>query len=639
MLESLRKVTDNRIFRIIFALFLVIPFGLFGIDAYFKGGPTGGDTVATVGSARVTSGEYDQAVRQQTELYRQQFGRNFDASIMENPEVRRGVLDRLVNEKLLLVGANKNGMRLDDKTLADRISSTPEFQVGGRFSRQRYEEIARANNLSPVGLDERLREDFSQQQFRRSFTETAIVPRSTVESFIRLTEQTRDVAVVNLTPDQYASQVKVTPDQVKAFYEANKAARFTTPERVRVEFVELSLDALAAQAQAPAEEVKSIYEEGLKAGRWGTREERRASHVLIATKPDASEADKKAAQQKAQGIADAVRKNPKSFAEVAKKESQDPGSGAQGGDLGFFGRGAMVKPFEDAVYAAKKGDIVGPVQSDFGWHVIMVTDLKPEKVKSLAEATPEIEAQVKKGAAQRRFAETAEQFTNIVYEQPASLKPAAEMLKVAIQQSPWITKGQPAPHPLLGNPKLAGELFSDDVVKAKRNTAAIEVAPNTLVAARLLEHKPAEQRPFESVQAEIERQLQRDEAVKLAKADGEAKLKLLQEGKDAGVKWPAPLAVNRQKPGGLFPQVIDRAFRVDARKLPAYAGAESPMGYSLVQVTKVTQPEKIDEAQRTALGNQLRQAVSMVEMDAALDQLRRDVGVSVRKDALEKKPN
>ena len=638
MLENLRTITNNKIFRIIFALFLVVPFGLFGIEAYFQGGATGGDAVATVGPIKVTSAEYDQAVRQQTELYRRQFGNNFDPSLMDNPEVRRGILDRLVNEKLMLVGAEEAGMRLDDKTLADRILSMPEFQLGGRFSRQRYEEIARANGLTPVGLDERLREDFSQQQFRQSFMDTAIVPRSTVDNFIRLSEQTRDVSVVNLTPDQYGAQIKVTPEQVKAHYEANKA-RYTTPERARLEYIELSMDSLAARAQVPADEVKAVYEEGLKSGRWGQKEERRASHILITTKPDAPEAERKAAQAKAQAIADQVRKNPKAFADIARKESQDPGSGAQGGDLGFFSRGAMVKPFEDAVFAAKKGEIVGPVQSDFGFHVIQLTDVKPEKVKPLADATPEIEAQLKKSVAQRRYLEASEKFTNIVYEQPDSLKPAADELQLPVQQSGWISKGQPAPHPLLSNPKLLAEVFSDDAVKAKRNTAAIEVAPGVLVSARILEHKPAELRPLEAVQAEIQRELTRQEAVKLARADGEAKLKLLQEGKDAGVKWPTPLAVNRQKTGGLFPQVIDRAFRVDAKKIPAYVGVDTPMGYSLVQVSKVTQPEKIDEAQREALGNQLRQAVSVVEMEAALDELRREVGVSVRKDALEKKPN
>jgi peptidyl-prolyl cis-trans isomerase D len=375
----------------------------------------------------------------------------------------------------------------------------------------------------------------------------------------------------------------------------------------------------------------------MEGNQWGQPEERRASHILIATKPDDKEAQLAAAEAKARAIAEQVRKNPKSFAEVAKKESQDPGSGAQGGDLGFFQPKTMVKPFADAAFAAKKGDIVGPVKSDFGYHVIMVTDVKPAKVKSLADATPELEATLKKQIAARQFAESAEAFSNTVYEQPTSLKPAADILKVPVQQSGWIVKGQ-TPLPLLSNPKLQAEIFSDDAIKAKRNTSAVEVSPGVLVAARVVEHKPAESKPLDAVRVEIERKLQREAALKLARADGEAKLKALQAGRADAVKFPPVLAVNRQKSGGLPPQVLDRAFRADAKKLPAYAGVETPMGYSLVQVAKVVDLDKVEDAQRKALGSQLRQAVSIAELEATLANIRNRVGVSVRKDVLEKKP-
>jgi peptidyl-prolyl cis-trans isomerase D len=268
--------------------------------------------------------------------------------------------------------------------------------------------------------------------------------------------------------------------------------------------------------------------------------------------------------------------------------------------------------------------------------VIQVTDVKPAKVRTLAEVTPEIEAGLRKQAASRRFAEVSEQFTNMVYEQPTSLQPTADTLKLPVKQSPWITKGAPG-SPLLSNPKLLGEIFSAETIKNKRNTSAVEVAPGVLVAARVIEHKPPQLRAFETVQAEIQRKLQREEALKLARADGEAKLKELQEGKDAGLKWPAPLGVNRQKPGGLFPQVIDKVFRADAKKLPAYVGVENPGGYSLVQVSKVIDIEKVDEAKREAMAARLRDAVAAQEFEATLASLRGRVGVTVRKDVLEKK--
>ncbi len=634
MLQNFRDFANKKYVRYVFAIFLVIPFGLFGIDYYFKA-PVGGDTIASVGSQRIGQTEFDNAIRQQTETYRQQFKGQFDASLMDNPEVRRAVLDRLVNEKLVVIGAERAGIRMDDKELAQRIAAEPFFQVEGRFDKDRYETLAKSQGLTAAGLDERLRADYRQRQFRDSIAETAFVPKATLDSFIRLSEQTREVSVVNLAPDAYMAKVKIAPEKVKAYYDAH-AAEFTTPERARVEYVEMSLDAVAAKTTVKPEDVKTVYEEEVKAGKHGQKEERRASHILITVPADAKDDVLKAAEAKAKDIAERVRKNPASFAEVAKKESQDPGSAVQGGDLGFFGRGAMVKPFEDAVFAAKKNDILGPVKSDFGYHVIRVTDIKPEKIRSLAEATPEIEANLKKQAAARNFAASAEEFSNLVYEQSTSLKPAAEKMNLTVQVSPWITKGMPAV-PALANPKLQAEIFSDNTIKAKRNTAAIEVAPNDLVAARVIEHKPAELRALDLVKADIERKLAREEALKLAKEDGEAKLKGLQAGKDLGLKWPAALAVNRQKPGGLFPVVIDKVFRADAKKLPAYVGVETPAGYSLVQVSKVVDVEKIDDKQREALATRLKDAVAAEELEATLSSLRNRVGITVRKDALEKK--
>ncbi|MGZ5043031.1 MAG: SurA N-terminal domain-containing protein, partial [Usitatibacter sp.] len=388
MLEQFREFANKRIVKLLFALFLIIPFGLFGIDFYVRA-PVGGDALASVGRVRIGQQEFDQALRQQTEVYRRQLRGQFDPSIMENPEVRRAVFDGLIAQKLVSIGAERAGIRMGDKQLAEKIYSEPVFQVEGRFNRDRYEQIAKSQGMSTVGLDERLRQDYREQQFRGSIVDTAIVPRSTLDTFIRLAGQTREVSVVNLAPDAYASRVKVTPEQVKAYYEGHPL-EFTVPDQVRVEYVGLSRAAKAARAAVSPEDVRKIYEDEVKAGKHGTREERRASHILIAVPADAKDDAKRAAEAKAKDIAERVRKNPASFADVAKKESQDPGSAAQGGDLGFFGRGTMVKAFEDAAFAAKKNEIVGPVRSDFGFHVIRVTDIKPEKVRSLADATPEI---------------------------------------------------------------------------------------------------------------------------------------------------------------------------------------------------------------------------------------------------------
>jgi peptidyl-prolyl cis-trans isomerase D len=633
MLDKIRTFAQYKIVKFLFAIFLIIPFGLFGIDYYFRT-PLGGDTVATVGDLRVSQQDFDTALRQQQETLAAQFGRNFDQSIMENPELRRSVLDRVINERLVSQGARRAGVSIDDKALADRIANEPAFQEDGKFSRERYEAIARAQGYSVVGLDELLRDEMRLSRYRDAIVRTAIVPRATLEGFIRLSEQSREVSMVSIGPEAFLASVKPTEEQLKAYYEA-RAKEFAVPEQVRVEYVELSLDALAAKTPADPEEVRKFYE--ANKSRFVQREERRASHILLAVKPDATDAEKKAVEEQAKAIADEVRKKPASFADVAKKQSQDPGSAVQGGDLGFFARGAMVKPFEEAAFGAKKDEIVGPVKSDFGWHVIRVTDIRPEKGKSLAEATPEIEAELKKGIAARRYTEVAEGLTNIVYEQSTSLKPAADAFGLAIQQSGWIPKGGAAPG-VLNNPKLLAEIFSDNAIKAKRNTAAIEVAPSVMVAARVVEHKAADQRPFDTVRASIEQRFKRDEAVKLAVADGEAKLKAVVEGKDAGLKWPAPLAVSRQKPGGLPPQVLDKVFRADAKQLPAVVGVATPMGYSLVKVTKVVDVDKVDDDKRKALAEQLKQTLALAELESTLATLRGRVGVQVSKEAFDRKP-
>jgi peptidyl-prolyl cis-trans isomerase D len=638
MLQTFRDFAEKKVVRIFFAVFLLIPFGLFGIDYYF-GAPVGGTVVASVGRQTIGQVEFDNAIRQQAELYRQQFKGQFDASVMDNPEIRRSVLDRLVNDKLVTLATDKSGVRVGDKQLIDRIMNEPVFQVDGKFNKDRYELVAKSQGLTPVGLDERLRRDYAEREFRDSITATAFVPKATLDGFIRLSEQSREVSVVTLTPETYADKVKITPAQVKAYYDGH-ALEFTNPEAVRVEYVELSLDSLAARAVVKPEDVKKVYDDQLKAGKLGTKEERRASHILISVAADAKDADRKAAEAKANEIAAQVRKNPASFADIAKKESQDPGSAAQGGDLGFFSRGAMVPAFEEAAFGAKKGDIVGPVKSDFGYHIIRVVDIKPAKEKTLAEATPEIEANLKKQAAAQNFPDAAEQFSNLVYEQSQSLKPAADKLNLVVQQSPWIQKGGGSPIAAFNNPKLQAEVFSSATIKDKRNTSAVEVAPNVMISAHMIEHRDAQLRPLDTVKADIEKRLQREEEVKLATKDGEAKLKELQAGKDAGIlKWPPPLAVSRQKTGGLFPMVIDKVYRVDPSKLPAYTGVETPGGYSLVQVSKVIELENVDDAKREALGGRLRDAVAAGELESSLASLREKVGVTVRKGALDKAPN
>ena len=633
MLEAIRNATKTWIAKVILAL-ITIPFAMWGVESYIQT-PSGQDTVATVAGEKINTAEFNEAVRSQLEQFKRQFGPSIDASIMDNPEMRKSILDQLIDQKLFVKASQVTGIKVSDDALRDRIATEPSFQENGKFVPARYETYLKANGQTAPMFEQLMRKDMERARFFNSVANTAITPQTSVKGFLIASEQSREIAMVNITPEQFTAQVKVTPEQAKAYYDSHQT-EYAIPEQVKAEYVELSIDTLAPTVQVTAEEIKAFYD--ANASRYMQKEERKASHILINAPPTATDAAKKEAKARIDDLYAQLQKNPKSFADLARKNSQDPGSGAAGGDLGFFGRGMMVKQFDEAAFKAAKGELIAPVLTDFGYHIILVTDIRPEKGKPLAEATPEIEGELKKQKAQRKFAEVAEKFTNAAYEQSSSLKAAAEVAGVAVRQGPFVSKGQGAAPPF-NNPKLTQALFGDEVIKNKRNTEAVEIAANTLVVARVLEHKPSSQRPLADVEKNIIAKLTREEAGKLAKKDGEAKLEALRAGKAvADLKWPTLLAVSRANPGGLPPPVIDAAMKLEAKTLPAFAGTDNPGGgYSLIQVAKVIEAPLADEAKLKAARARVAQAMSQQEMLSILAQMRVSTSVSIAKDALAKK--
>ena len=397
----------------------------------------------------------------------------------------------------------------------------------------------------------------------------------------------------------------------------------------------LSADQLGAQEPVSEAELKAAYD--ARVSQYRQEEQRRASHILIQAAADAKPEDRQAARKKAEEILAEVRKSPARFAELAKKYSQDTGSAERGGDLGLFGRGMMVKPFEDAAFKLKENEISDVVESDFGYHIIRLTGIQPGKTRTLDEVRAELSAELARQKGMRRFAEAAEGFSNSVYEQSDSLKPAAEKYKLKVQVSDWIGRSAAQSKGVLANAKLLGALFSPDSIKARRNTDAIEIAPSVLVAARVLEHRPAAQRKFEEVRGEIESLLRRREAAKLARSDGEARLARLQKGEDAGVKWGPVRSVSRRNPGGLDPQTLRSVLAVDPAKLPAYAGTmKGDEGYVLYRVVKVAEPAPEAQAAKAAAERQAR-AAGTQQYEAYLASLRSRAKISINTANLETK--
>lgn len=615
-------VRNNKKIVQVFLVLIALPFAFFGVESFRDGGA--GVDVAKVGEVKISQQEFQQAVREQQDRLRGQLG-ELDPKVLDNPEFRQAILDDLIDQRLLFQEARKRHLFASDDAVRQAIMAVEAFQDNGQFSQQRYEALLSAQGMSPAGFEAQVRQDLALQQLAGTIGRSGIVSQRVTDKVLALQSEARHVQEFVLPVENYVAKVKLEDGAAKKFYDEN-TEQFRTPDQAKVEYVVLTPESLAVEVSEA--EIKAWYD-GHKE-RYQQPEERRASHILIA----AEKLGKDKARQKAEEVLREVQAKPAAFAELARKHSDDPGSASQGGDLGFFGRGMMVKPFEDATFALRDGEVSGIVESDFGFHIIKLTGQHVAREKPLAEVRGEIERELKSSAVARKFAEAAESFSNMVYEQSDSLQPVAEQFKLKIQRSDWIGREANPAAGVLGNAKLLAAVFSDDTIQNKRNTEAVEVAQNTLVAARIAQYQPASVQPLAGLQATIEKLLVNQEAQKLARADGEARLAALQSGTDK-LAWGADKVVSRMDARLLPPQAAPLVFRMDKSKLPGYAGVDLPgKGYALYRLSKVTPGAALDTARRQGLQGQLRSLAAQQEVAMYLSALRARYKVDVNEKAL-----
>jgi peptidyl-prolyl cis-trans isomerase D len=525
-------------------------------------------------------------------------------------------------------------MTVSDQQLQSVIAEQQAFQEGGKFSYNLYDQYLKTQGMTPASFETRLRYDLLLQNADDAYSDSVFVPRTVTERLLQISGQKREVSQSVILPEQFLAYVKLDADAAKKDYDSHQD-EYRVPEQVRVEYVTLSSDTLASQIQVDPAEIKKAYE--ARRSQYEVKETRQASHILISVDAGANAEAKQKARAKAEEIYAQLKKNPEKFAELAKANSQDPGSAANGGDLGFFGRGTMVKPFDTAVFQMKPGEISAPIESQYGFHIIRLIAIKAGQLKSFDEVRSQIEEELRKALAARKFAELAENFNNVVFEQSESLNAAAQLAKSTVQQSGWITREHAADE-RLNNPKLLQSIFSEDVLKNKRNTEAVEVLPGVLVAARLLEHKPSSVRPFAEVSAEITKKLTLRQASQLAIQDGRDRLEKLKQGKEAQATWGAPLLVSRNEAKGVSGPVMKQIFMSDTSKLPAYTGVErAGGGFILIKITRVEEPKKVAPEEQKAFLDALRQVIGQESMSAYVASLRKKTSVKISKDLLEKK--
>lgn len=622
----------KRLLQFILVLFIVPPFAFWGIESYQRSGAT--NQIATVDGQAISEQEFGEQLRQQQDRMRAMLGANFNAAMFDTPEIRARILDSMIDQRLLLRLAVRGNLAITDEQLREVIASTPAFQDGNKFSRERYEETIRREGYTPVAFEASLRRDLILQQYTGAIGDSGIASKAASKQIAAARAEQREVAEFTISAEPLVSKIKIEPQAVQAYYDANRS-QFLVPEQVRVEYVVFGNEAMLALEPVGQDEIKTWYESHID--QYQEKEERQASHILIAVKAGANDADKTKAREKAQSLLDQVRKSPALFGELAKKNSDDPGSAAKGGDLGYFARGMMVKAFEEAAFGLKANQTSGLVESEFGFHIIRVTGIKPGRVRTLEQVRAEIERELKKQRAGRKFAEAAEAFSNLVYEQPDSFKPVAERFKLAPQTSGWVTR-QAAPDQILNNQRVLSALFTDEAIKNRRNTEAMEATPGTLVSARVIEHRPATTRPLEEVRGDIVRQLAQKEAAALAHKQGQTKLEELKGGKAGAVQFGPARTLSREDPKGVRPETLAAIFRADRSKLPAFAGVALPNGYVVLRIGKVSDVE-VDEAKLKGLQTELGRATGTQEFQAFLSSLRVNAKVEINKALLDKKTN
>jgi peptidyl-prolyl cis-trans isomerase D len=560
----------------------------------------GAGTVAKVGKQKVSQQEWDNAHRNFVERQRSQRP-DLDISLFDQPEVKQQSLDALIREYVLLMAANDQHLTVPAGRIMRIFANDPQFAALRNPDGTVNKALLEARGMSPLQLETMLRQELTVAQVLGGVQMSSHGAQQSTRAAVDALFQVRDVQWVKFEPKAYMAQLNPTAEQLQAFYkDPANAAWLTTPEQADVQYVVLDLDTLKARVSVSDDELRRSYKENIQ--RYSTPEERRASHILIKAEASASADEKKAARAKAEQLLAQLQKNPAQFAELARKNSDDPGSGANGGDLDFFARGDMVKPFEEAAYGLKPGQISGLVESEFGFHIIQLTGVRGGETKPFEAVRAEIEDDARKQLAQRQYAEAAEKFTNMVYEQSDSLQPVADELKLPVQTANGVLR-QPGSKDQgdLSNRRLLDTLFDATNRSKGHNTEAVEVGTNKLVSARIVKYRPAALMPFDQAQAQVRERWMTAQALKAARADAEQKMALWKQSPEKAA-LPAAVQMSRRTVFAQPAAVLDAALRVPEAQLPAWTVVSlGDEGVALLKVNKVVplevKPEELKEMQ------------------------------------------
>ena len=618
MFDFVRR--NTRALQFLLLLFIVPAFVLTGVYQGYNAFVRSGDTAAQVGDIKISQQALEQAHRREIERVRAAQP-TLDPRMIESLLSKQRTLDALVRERVLELASRKLGLQMSDERLRDVMARDPQLASlrtpTGQIDRERYLQALSAAGISPVEFEA----SYARNQVLSGIANSVLASNTATASAFDAFFQQREIQVQRFEPKDFVAKVDPSAAEIEAFYkDPANAAAFQAPEQASIEYVVLDIENLKKDIAVPEAELHAYYDANLK--RFSTPAERRASHILVKAEKSAPPAEREKAKAKAEALLAQVKKNPALFADLARKNSDDPGSAEKGGELDFFGRDAMTKPFEDAVFALKPGEIGPVVESDFGYHVIQVTGARGGETKRFDAVKAEIENEIKRPIAQKRYSEAALEFTNMVYEQPDSLKAAVDKWKLELRSAQGVRRTPAADAKgALANAKFLETVFGNDALRNKRNTEAVEIGANQLASARVVSYSPARQLPLADVTPKVRELLVAQRSAVLARKAGEDRLAALKATPSTALEQP-PLVVSRTQARELPREILDAALNAPAAALPTSVGIDlGAAGYAVVKLSKLLgrDPAAADPARAQA---QYAQAWGDAEAQAYLASLK-----------------
>ncbi len=637
MLQLIRDYFSG-VFSWVILILIGVPFALWGINNYTDKGGKASD-VALVNGVGISQPEFLQASRQQQERMKAMLGQAYNPETFSTPQYKRQILDQLIDRSLLEQAANKAGLDVSDAVLGATITNAPTLQRNGVYAPDLYKEFLRNQGMTAAGFEARLRNSQRVEQLTNAISDSTVLTEHDLDDLIKLREQRRDIAYLLLPQAGYLDGMKIDEAKVSAYYDSHHDS-FTLPEQVQVDYVDYSIDALAAAVPVTDEVLHKYYDE--QAASLLTEEQRRASHILIQLPPDA-DAKKVAAAEATLAKIQARLKAGDAFDVLAKEYSQDKASAVHGGDLGFFGKGVMDKPFEATVFKLKKGEVSEPVRTSFGFHLIKLTDIKPSHRMSFEEARANLEQSYRRNQAEKQYYDHIDGLADTAYQQPDSLGPAAKLLQTTIHTSDWLTrKGGPG---IGAYPKVVEAAFSSDVLTDKNNSEPLEVAPDHVIVLRIKAHHPATLKPLAEVHDQIVKILRQETASAKAAEAGKAMLTRLNKGETlAALATQAKLTVKdvqglRRTDPGQPAAIVQAAFRLarpDKGQARYGTVALDNGDYAVLMLQSVHEgdPSELTKEDRLAYRRGLQRANSEAEVQALIDQLRAQAKIKIWEDHL-----